>query len=222
MLIRRQRDWELSEATVTPEPLFLKRREFLRAAAVAGIGAIAGSGACSPADAPAEEEKINPAPPSPSSDLYPAEGNNRFKLDRPLTDEQVAARHNNFYEFTTDKSGVWRLAKGFKTRPWAVEVAGLVHKPATFDIDDLVRKMPLEERLYRFRCVEAWAMAVPWTGFRLGALIDLVQVKSAARFVRFVTVHRPEQMPGTRQPGGYSWPYYEGLTMAEATNELTL
>ena len=160
-------------------------------------------------------------PPSQTSDLYPAKRNERFTLDRPLTEEAVAGRYNNFYEFSPVKDRVWRLIERFETRPWQIEVTGLVARPKVYDLDDLVRRMPLEERLYRFRCVEAWAMAVPWTGFPMKALMDLVQPLSSAKYVRMLTFFKPEQSP-EQLDDGWPWPYFEGLTMAEATNELTL
>jgi sulfoxide reductase catalytic subunit YedY len=153
--------------------------------------------------------------------LYPARRNPGFTLDRTLTDERVAAAYNNFYEFTTDKEEVRNLVGAFRIRPWQVEVGGLVEKPRIYDVDDLVRRLPLEERLYRFRCVEAWAMAVPWTGFTLKALINEVRPLSAARYVRMVTFYKPDQARGQKFQHWYPWPYYEGLTMAEATNVLT-
>ncbi|MFQ5491455.1 MAG: protein-methionine-sulfoxide reductase catalytic subunit MsrP [Phycisphaerae bacterium] len=230
MLIRREKPWTIPPNMVTPEPAFLNRRQFLSQTAAGAAGVVLIGGGCAPREAGDQQAvagsgKSAPLPklkPTPTSDLYPAKRNPAFELDRPVTAERVAARHNNYYEFTTNKAAVWKLAEGFEIRPWQVEVGGLVHKPGKFDIDELVRTMPLEERLYRFRCVEAWAMAVPWTGFPFKALIEKVQVKSDAKFVRMVTVHRPAQMPGIKQMGGYQWPYYEGLSMAEASNELTL
>jgi sulfoxide reductase catalytic subunit YedY len=153
--------------------------------------------------------------------LYPAKRSERFTLDRPLTDEPVAARYNNFYEFSPNKQQVSRLVDPFQTRPWQIEIKGLVKKPQTFAIDDLVRRMPLEERLYRHRCVEAWAMAVPWTGFPIKAFINLVEPSPSAKYMRMVTFNNPEQAVGMNDDT-YPWPYFEGLTMAEATNDLAL
>ncbi len=158
---------------------------------------------------------------SPNEDLYPAQRNARYTLDRPLTDEIVAATSNNFYEFSTTKGAVWRLVERFRTRPWTLEVAGLVHKPATFDIDRIVRRIGVEERLYRLRCVEAWSIAVPWTGFALNKLLALVEPQSNARYLRFVSFHDPDVAPGQRDTY-FPWPYYEGLRIDEAMNELTI
>jgi sulfoxide reductase catalytic subunit YedY len=137
-----------------------------------------------------------------------------------LTKEEVAAEYNNFYEFGSKKTIAW-LAQRLKIRPWQVKVEGLVHKPTTFDIDALIRAMPLEERLYRFRCVEAWAMAVPWTGFPLSALIQKVAPKSDAKYVKLTTFMDRSVALGQLQVW-YPWPYVEALTMKEAVNDLTL
>ena len=153
-------------------------------------------------------------------EVYPATRNPEFVLDRPLTEEHIAAQYNNFYEFSEAKDDVWRRVGGFKSRPWTLEIKGLVNKPQQIDVDQLLRTMPLEERLYRHRCVEAWAMTVPWTGFPLKALIDKIEPLSGARFVRFTSFYSPNIAMGQR---GYGpWPYTESLTMEEAINELTM
>lgn len=213
--LRKNRPWNANHMEVTPEVWFFDRRHFLRALGAAGFGAIAG---CAGRE---ESPPQAPAPKSSTSDLYPATRNERYALDQPLTGETEAAHYNNFYEFTLEKDRVWRMMDAFKIRPWTVEVSGEVHQPGRFDIDALVRKMPLEERLYRHRCVETWAMAVPWTGFPFAALAKLVQPKASARFVHFVSFNRPKQAPGQLN-SSYPWPYTEGLTIAEAMNELTL
>jgi sulfoxide reductase catalytic subunit YedY len=140
-------------------------------------------------------------------------------MDRALTNEVDAARYCNFYEFSSGKQ-VWRYVQPFQPLPWTLQVGGLVAKPRTFDLDDLIRAFPLEERLYRHRCVETWAMAIPWTGFPLAALLRKVEPLPAARFVRFVTFDRPEEA-GRQKDRSQPWPYTEGLTLAEAGNELT-
>lgn len=225
MLIRKRRGWEIPERLATPEDVYLNRRGFLRALGLTGLGMMGTLAGCTPADsqpaAPVAPPVVGLPPPSATAHLYPATRNQRFTLDRPLTDEAVAARYNNFYEFSPRKERVYRLVEAFQTRPWQVEVTGLVKKPVIFDIDDLVRRMPLEERLYRFRCVEAWAMAVPWTGFPIKAFIDLVEPLSSAKYMRMVTFYNPEQAVGMNDDT-FPWPYFEGLTMAEATNELAL
>lgn len=207
--------WAIPEREATPEPVFMDRRRFLQGA----LGVLAGGIAGLPPQATAAEKPPN-QPGDPTFDLYPANRNPHFTLDRPLTEELVAATFNNFYEFGGTKA-VYMLAYWLKTRPWQVRVDGLVHKPKVFDIDDLVRSMPLEERLYRLRCVEAWGMAVPWTGFPFSALIKAVEPMSEARFVKLTTFLARTVAFGQLQ-FWYPWPYTEGLTMEEAMNELTL
>ena len=151
----RKSDWAIPEREATPESVFIDRRRFLMGALGVVAGGIGGATALASA-----AEKTSGVPPDRTLDLYPAKRNPDFTLVRPLTEESVAATFNNFYEFGPVKTISW-LAQRLKTRPWQVRVEGLVRKPKVFDIDDLIRSMPLEERLYRFRCVEAWAMAVP-------------------------------------------------------------
>ena len=137
-----------------------------------------------------------------------------------MTKESVAGSYNNFYEFSTGKTQVKALSEKLTTDPWTVVVKGEVQKEMTYDFDDLVRKMPLEERLYRLRCVEAWSIAVPWTGFPMKALLDEVQPLSSAKFVRMTTFMKPEEAPGQFKNTHWPWPYVEGLTIEEAANEL--
>jgi sulfoxide reductase catalytic subunit YedY len=217
---RYRADWrEISTGDVMPEDFFLHRRQAIKAIGLLGLGCVTGTTfGCGPAK---DAVRIGAQEHPPAPDLYPARPDTRFKLDRPVTDENYAASYNNFYEFTTLKGSVYKKASRLTTFPWQVTVTGLVSKPCVFDIDELVRAMPLEERLYRFRCVEAWAMAVPWTGFTLQALIRRVQPLSAAKYVRFVSFFNPVDAPNQSSSYG-PWPYTEGLTMSEATNELTL
>ena len=139
----------------------------------------------------------------------------------PLTSFEDVTGFNNFYEFTTNKEGVARLAKDFKTAPWTVAVGGMVNKPMTFGIEDLVKKFEQEERIYRMRCVEGWSMVIPWLGFSLAALLKEVEPLSSAKYVRFETLVDPLQMPGQRDKT-YPWPYIEGLRLDEAMNDLTI
>jgi sulfoxide reductase catalytic subunit YedY len=210
------------ERDVTPERVVLSRRRWL---ALAGCGvALAGLGGAglwwrlrpgSDVEVLAGEQDE-----APGGRLYPARRDPRFvDAGRPLTGEADAARYTNFYEFSWRKD-CWRHVDSFRTHPWQVEVAGLVAKPRTYDIDDLVRAFPLQERIYRHRCVEAWAMVVPWTGFPLAALLRKAEPLPGAKFVRFVSFHRPEEHSRQRDRS-MPWPYNEGLTLAEATNELT-
>ena len=225
MLIRKWRGWEIPERLATPEAVYLNRRKFLQAMGVTGLGAVgtlaSGTRGEGQSDIETPPPLVGLPTPSATADLYPAKRHERFPLDRPLTDEAVAARYNNFYEFSPRKERVYRLVERFQTRPWQIEVTGLVKKPQTFDIDDLVRRMPLEERLYRLRCVEAWSMAVPWTGFPIKAFIDVVEPLSSAKYMRMFTFHNPEQAVGMNDDA-FPWPYFEGLTMAEAMNDLAL
>ncbi len=223
MLIRIRRGWEIPERLATPEEVYVNRRRFLQGLGTASLGALGILAGC---NHPAESQSGNTKPPligmpepSATTKLYPAKRNEKYTLDRPLTDEAIAGRYNNFYEFSFQKQRVSRLVDLFKTRPWQVEVTGLVKKPQTFDIDDFVQRMPLEERLYRHRCVEAWSMTVPWTGFPIKAFIDLVEPQASAKFMRMVTFNKPDEAVGM-EDDSYPWPYFEGLTMAEATNEL--
>ena len=205
MLIKRKRAWELRESEATPEAAFFSRRELI-------AGSLALSGAAS-LGTPAFAQLADP-----TFDLYPAKRNEAFKLDREITPEKYSADYNNFYEYGSSKS-VASAARALKTRPWTVAVDGMVEKPFEIGIDDLVRKMPLEERLYRHRCVEAWSMAVPWTGFPLKALLDLAQPQGSAKYVKMQTFQDKAMAPGQRQIW-YPWPYTEGLTMPEAANDL--
>jgi sulfoxide reductase catalytic subunit YedY len=159
-----------------------------------------------------------------SRKAYPFPRNPKFNPDVKLTDEEVAGSYNNFYEFSLDKEAVRLLTGKFVTSPWSIEVKGLCENPMTVDLDDLVTQMPMEERVYRFRCVEAWAMIVPWTGFPLSKLIEKAKPKPEAKFLRFETANRPDQFPGMRsfRTAGYPWPYFEGLRMDEAMHPLTL
>ena len=196
--------WRLPESLATPEALFLNRRAIL-----GGGLALAAAGASSARAAVNDD---------PSATLYPAKQNAAFTLDRELTPESTTGNYNNFYEYGTSKR-VASAAQQLKTRPWQVKIDGLVEKASTFDIDDLLKRVSLEERLYRHRCVEAWSMAVPWTGFPLSALVAMAKPTAAAKYVRFETFNDPKMAPGLRD-FRYPWPYIEGLTMAEATNDL--
>jgi len=206
MNVIRKRGWELPESEATPEQVFLSRRSVL-----AGAAALAASPGVALAQRVADL-------PDPSRDLYPAKRNEKFVLDRPLTEESVNVTYNNFYEFGTSKS-ISRAAQALRVRPWTVKIDGMVEKPFDIGFDDLIRKIPLEERLYRHRCVEAWGMTVPWSGFPLAKLVELAQPLSSAKYLRMETFHDANMAPGQRAPF-YPWPYVEGLTMAEATNEL--
>lgn len=205
MLIKTPRGWEIPEREATPESVYRNRRQILQAMGFVGMAGLA-------------EQAFGAA----GEDLYPAKRNAKYTLDRPITPEQVGTGYNNFYEFTLDKPRVKFMVDPFEIEPWKVKVHGLVNNPKTYDIDDLVRKFPLEERLYRFRCVETWAMAVPWTGFNISHLIKDVDPQADAKYIRMVTVYRPDEMPGIKSQSHYPWPYFEALTIEEAMNELAL
>jgi sulfoxide reductase catalytic subunit YedY len=209
MLIRKSRGWELPDSAATDEAVFRDRRRLLKGLAAGPI--LAAGVASLPAFA---------ADADPSAGLYPARRNGRYVLDRPLTDEKYSTTYNNFYEFGTDK-GVYDRAQALKVRPWTVKIDGMVEKPMTLDIDDLLKRVSLEERLYRHRCVEAWSMAVPWTGFPMAALVAMARPLGSAKYVRMETFMDPATAPEQKK-FFYPWPYVEGLTMAEASNELTL
>lgn len=209
MNVIRRRGWELPERDATPEHLFFNRR------AVLGAGAAAAAAATLPQAALAQ--RVTDIP-DPSRDLYPAKRNEAFTLDRPVTKEEVNANYNNFYEFGTSKQ-IAKAAEALRIRPWTIKIDGMVEKPFEIGIDDLVRKIGVEERLYRFRCVEAWSMAIPWSGFQLSKLVELAKPLSSATYLRMETFYDPKMASGQRA-AWYPWPYVEGLTMAEATNEL--
>jgi methionine sulfoxide reductase catalytic subunit len=211
MHIMRRSGWELPEHMATPEHLFFDRRAFLQATAAAAAAAVA----LTPATAAAQRLADLP---DPTHDLYPAKRNEKYVLDRPITPEMINETYNNFYEFGTSKS-ISRAAQVLKPRPWTVKIDGMVEKPMEIGIDDLIRKMPLEERLYRHRCVEAWGMAIPWTGFPLAKLVELAKPKGSPKYVRMETFKDPSMAPGQRA-SFYPWPYVEGVTMEEAMNDL--
>ncbi len=192
---------------ITPKSLYLSRRDFIKAAGIAASAAMLA--ACAPQVAA-----------TPSGPVPEANGMTDERGDPVNTYEDIT-NYNNYYEFTTDKEGVAKLAPRLTTSPWTVEVYGLVNKPKTYGIEDLLKNFTQEERIYRLRCVEAWSMVIPWTGFTLANLLKEVEPTSNAKYVRFETVNRPEEMPG-QTPGFYSWPYQEGLRLDEAMHDLTI
>ena len=204
MLIKTRLGWTIPEREATPEGVFLNRR-----ALMAGGAGLVGATFIGRAEAASKD---------PTADLYPAKRNESYKLDRAITDEKFSGDYNNYYEFGTSKS-ISAAAEKLKIRPWTVTIDGLVDKPIEIAIDDLIRKMPLEERLYRHRCVEAWSMAVPWTGFPVASLVAMANPTAEARYMVMQTFKDPAQAPGQKQ-FWYSWPYTEGLTVEEARNDL--
>ncbi|MDB6029550.1 MAG: oxidoreductase molybdopterin binding protein [Verrucomicrobiales bacterium] len=208
-------DWFISDRHVTPEKIHENRREFLRRMGLAGAGLMA-----APMVAAAAEPVEKAASAGPK--LYPAKRNPEFNPNWALTEEKVAGSYNNFYEFSLAKDKVKDLVGNFVVSPWSVKIEGLVEKPRTMELEDILKISPLEERVYKFRCVEAWAMTVPWIGFPLSKLIEKLQPKAESKFIRFETANRPEQMPGMRGMKNYPWPYFEGLRMDEAMHPLTM
>jgi methionine sulfoxide reductase catalytic subunit len=205
----------IPSSEITPEHLYLSRREFMRLAGVVVGGSILA--ACIPVDQPRQASVTLAA----GQTATPTPAGLVSELGEPLTSLKDITNYNNYYEFTTDKEGVAGLSKDFKTSPWSVQVGGMVNKPQTFTIEELLKRYPREERVYRLRCVEGWSMVIPWLGFPLNKLLKDVEPTSSAKFVRFVTISAPDQMPGMRDPM-FPWPYQEGLRLDEAMHDLTL
>jgi methionine sulfoxide reductase catalytic subunit len=226
--------WQISELNATPEKTYFNRRKILKTLGLGGLalaggafgGTLAGcdgSGANS-ADGGGLANDRGSADSTTWSqvhqDLYPADRNDSYTVDeRPLSPEEKATKYNNFYEFSVLKPLVWEKVGDFQTYPWTVEISGLVKSPKVWDLDALIRSFTLEERVYRFRCVEAWAMTVPWTGFPLKKLIDLVEPLSSAKYIRLISKADTATMPGLAADW-YPWPYFEGLRLDEANNEM--
>jgi sulfoxide reductase catalytic subunit YedY len=219
MLIRNIRGWEIPASAVTPEHVALNRRRLLRAGGVgiAAIGLQAQSwNPFNRGDTPLPDFSAG----DPTLSRYPAPRSMRYRVDRAITEEKIAVTYNNFYEFGSSKN-VWQAAQKLPTRPWEVRIDGLVEQPRTVGIDDIVKAMELEERVYRFRCVEAWAMTVPWTGFAMAKFVEWCKPLGSAKYIRMETFKNVDVAPGQRA-SWYPWPYVEGLAIDEAMNELTL
>jgi sulfoxide reductase catalytic subunit YedY len=211
MLIKKPPDIRSSE--ITDKAVYLRRRDFLRGGAALALSAGFGLEPAISFAAEGTVQKLPNVKPGP------------FGTKEELTPYKDVTHYNNFYEFSTDKERPAELARGFKTRPWTVAVEGECEKPKTFDIDGLLASRPLEERIYRLRCVEAWSMVIPWAGFPLAALLKEVQPTSKAKYVAFETLYDPEQMPGQHSGlfgSGLDWPYVEGLRMDEAMHPLAI
>jgi sulfoxide reductase catalytic subunit YedY len=211
---------KIKSTEITPEHVYLSRRQFLKSMGiVTGSAALlaACQGLVPPTATPKPQVDIEPTLDSepPSTEVVIDE------LGEPLNSFEDITNYNNYYEFSTDKLAVARLAEGYPTSPWEVKVGGLVNNPKTYSIDDLL-KFEIEERIYRLRCVEAWSMVIPWNGFPLHKLLKEVEPKAEAKYVRFETVYDPEGMPGIKTSPWYDWPYVEGLRMDEAMHDLTL
>ncbi|HMD32050.1 MAG TPA: protein-methionine-sulfoxide reductase catalytic subunit MsrP [Candidatus Acidoferrales bacterium] len=210
MLIKKANDIASSE--IASESVYLNRRKFLAGAAAAGAAALVGRTATeliAPGRVALAGANLNVTVKSP------------YSTTEKMNSLEDITHYNNFYEFSTDKYGPAKLAQAMRTRPWKVTVDGEVLKPKTFDVDDLIKLAPMEERIYRHRCVEGWSIVVPWNGYSLSALINQVQPTSKAKFVQFVTAEDRESMVGLRDPV-LDWPYTEGLRMDEAMHPLAL
>jgi sulfoxide reductase catalytic subunit YedY len=217
MLLRTSGSLEsnLRSSEITPEEAFKQhnkaRRRFLARAATLGAGALAA--------------RYLPELLGPSSTVHAA-GNSlqtipgKYTVNEPQTPESKATTYNNFYEFGTDKSDPAKHAHTLRTRPWSVQITGMVKKPQTLDVDSILRYRPIENRVYRHRCVEAWSMVIPWDGYSLSEFINYCEPLPSAKFVQFVSLVDKKQMPDL--PGGYDWPYSEGLRLDEAMNPLAL
>jgi sulfoxide reductase catalytic subunit YedY len=198
----------IKSSEITPEGLYLSRRDFLKSAGILGAGALLT--ACA---GTSQSQQPTPAGLTTSQDSD--------ELGDPLNTYDQITNYNNYYEFSTDKEAVARLATTFPTSPWSVEVGGMVNNPKTYGMEDLLKKFTQEERIYRLRCVEAWSMVIPWMGFKLSELLKEVEPTAQAKYVRFTSILDPKNMPGQSSPF-YPWPYQEGLRLDEAMNDLTI
>ncbi|XOV78299.1 MAG: protein-methionine-sulfoxide reductase catalytic subunit MsrP [Aestuariibacter sp.] len=217
MLIKRRQSSSESENNVTPEAVFRNRRQLLKSMGFMGAGALLSTSTATQALGlfGNDDDKFK------QRELSFSES--RYRTSEKLTPEAKVTSYNNFYEFGTGKDDPIENAQSFVVDPWYVSVDGLVEKPLTLSYDDLFSRFAIEERIYRLRCVEAWSMVIPWVGFSLATLIQAAQPLSGARYVRFETLHDPEQMPGQRSRfvgGGIDYPYVEGLRIDEATHPL--
>ena len=203
---------KIGSSEITPKNLYFNRRNFLIGAGAAGALALAGTKAF---------EMLQP-PASVSAAAGKLQyGKSQYSTDEKQTPLQDITHYNNYYEFSTDKYGPAQLSGSFKSRPWTLKIDGDVKTPKTLDLDAIMKLAPLEERIYRHRCVEGWSMVIPWIGFPLSALLKQVEPLGKAKFVEFTTVDRPSEMPGL-QRGVLDWPYTEGLRLDEAMHPLTL
>ena len=218
-IIRVPKFWQIQEREVTPEIAFLNRRRFLKTLMGAGVGAtILPILGCQKGEE--VNSKLVATLNTPSLGMI--EHNPAFStVDRPITDRTLAGQYNNYYEFGSTKA-IWQAAQALLTQDWKIEVTGLVKNPRTYDLDDLQKTFPIEERIYRFRCVEAWSMVIPWIGFPMKALIAAVEPMGKAKFVRFTSYYDPKITIGPFWSLGKKlpWPYTEGLRLEEMANEL--
>jgi sulfoxide reductase catalytic subunit YedY len=217
MLIKKPEQIKSSE--ITDKKVYLNRRLFMRGAALVGTTAATGL-LYRKLNSPSVEAPKGERLASVATSATEESARKGFTVNEKLTSLEDITNYNNFYEFSTSKGGVASESKGFVTRPWSVSVEGLVNKPATFDLEELL-KLPQEERVYRLRCVEGWSMVIPWVGFPLSTLLDKVEPTSQAKYVAFQTLYDPKRMPN-QATGVLDWPYVEGLRLDEAMHPLTI
>jgi sulfoxide reductase catalytic subunit YedY len=203
---------------ITPEHLYWNRRTFMKAGVLAATTVATGS-LYRYFNTPSRHVNATAKLQGVVASTGPA--GSGFRVDEPMTSLADVTHYNNFYEFSTDKDGVADAAAHFTTAGWTVRVDGLVNKPRTFDLDDLLKLSPPEERVYRMRCVEAWSMVIPWAGYSLSKLLQAVEPQGSAKYVAFTTLLDPARMPGQRSDV-LAWPYVEGLRMDEAMHPLTI
>ena len=221
MLIKRKRGWELPESQVTPEAIVLDRRRVLAAGGAAAAGGLLASGPARALFGFGEPTIYGPDENDPSAGLYPVPRNARYTVDRDITAKENNFTYNNFYEFRLGSAGdCGAQAQALPVRPWEIAVDGLVEQPFTIDIDTLLSRVSLEERVYRHRCVEAWSMTIAWSGFPLADFVAMARPLSGAKYLRFETFLDKDVSPNQRAAFLYPWPYVEGVTIAEAANEL--
>ncbi|MBT8143281.1 MAG: protein-methionine-sulfoxide reductase catalytic subunit MsrP [Gammaproteobacteria bacterium] len=204
----------LKASDITPEQDYLNRREFMRLAALATTGALAAT-ACEAGQVDANTGIVS------DTAEFGKITNSPYSTDALPNSYEDITTYNNFYEFGIGKDDPHKRARDFETRPWTVEVSGHCDKPGTYDVDDIIAMAPIEERIYRLRCVEAWSMVIPWVGIELGKVLQQLGPQSKAKYIRFETLYDPKRMPGQRF-NVIDWPYVEGLTIAEAMHPLTL
>ncbi len=205
---------------ITPEISYSSRRDFIKALGVAGVSAAFLAACKQKPFLSGEEIPIEPSLTDEPGITLLSSGTTD-ELGDTITSYDDVISYNNFYEFTTDKEGVVRLAKNFQTNPWEVKIGGLVEKSQTISIDEIRRRYSAEERIYRMRCVEGWSMVIPWQGFPLAALLEDVKPTAEAKYIRFESIYDPKELPGQKNLY-YPWPYVEGLRLDEATNDLTI
>jgi len=206
-MIKIRNSWEIPESNVTPESIYLRRREFMKASGMLGTALLLNPWMSAAASIPIGDYRRNVITPDGE--------------DEEITPEDDATSYNNFYEFGTGKGDPVKNSKKFTTDDWKITVSGECAKPGSYSLEDLIKPFDMEERVYRLRCVEAWSMVIPWLGVPLASIIKSLEPTSKAKYVAFTTLHDPVRMPGQNR-GVLKWPYREGLRMDEATNSLTL